>query len=114
MRNFLVKEWNLIDTICYKLDYAVSKVKTTLMYEEPDVESIIEAETNHLKAENDLLKELQYPKKVEKEDKNYLCPNRKCRKEIAGILVERYRIKYCPECGQRIYLNNYSGATGKK
>ena len=82
-------------------------------HEEPDVESIIAAETKHLKEENEQLKELQYPKQVEKIHKNYICPNMNCKIEISSILVEQYRIKHCPECGQRIYLNNYRGAAGK-
>ena len=110
----IISKWNSLDNFFFRLEELIIKVLECFEVNEPDVESIIQAETNYLKAENDLLKELQYPKKVEKEDKSYLCPNRKCRKEIAGILVERYRIKYCPECGQRIYLNNYSGATEKK
>lgn len=112
MRDF-VKEWNPLDTIFFKLGQGIGKVKDILSHEEPDVESIIAAETKHLNEENEQLKELQYPKQVEKINKNYICPNMNCQIEISSTLVEQYRIKHCPECGQRIYLNNYRGATGK-
>lgn len=105
----LITEWNYIDKLLYKLGRGIDTVKETLFCKEPDVEEIITAETKHLKQENKQLKELQYPRKLERKDKNYICPNANCRVEIAGILIENYRIKYCPECGQRIYLNTYMG-----
>lgn len=77
--------------------------------EEPDVESIIEIETNYLMEENSRLKELGYPKPVFKNcGGNYSCP--KCKTEIDAALMEQYRIKHCPECGQRIFLNKYRKA----
>ncbi len=104
-----VSEWNPLDTIFYKLDTAVAKGKELFFPEEPDVESIIEIETNYLMEENGRLKELGYPKPVFKNcGGNYSCP--KCKTEIDAALMEQYRIKHCPECGQRIFLNKYRKA----
>ena len=94
-------KWNILDYIFFIMDQLVNlaiEYKT-----EPDVECMIEAETKYLKAENESLMELQYPKKVIKDERNYCCPNSKCKKEISSVLIEKYKIKFCPECGQRIY-----------
>lgn len=112
MKDF-VKKWNWIDNILYQFEYTINKIKENIAFDEPDVESIIETETNHLRSENNLLKELQYPKQIKEENRQYFCPNQKCRIEIERILIEQYRIKYCPECGQRIYSNYHSGAARK-
>lgn len=107
----IVSEWNFLDTFLYKLDMAIAKVKEVLSPKEPDVESIIEIETSYLKKENEQLKELYYPKSITVQDRSYYCPNRKCKTEIEVILIEQYRIKHCPKCGQRIFLNKCYKAT---
>lgn len=97
----LLKRWNFLDSLFSYLDQIINRI---LQHKAgPDVECMIEAETKYLKAENKSLKELQYPKKVIKDERNYCCPNSKCKKEISSVLIEKYRIKFCPECGQRIY-----------
>ena len=108
----IVKEWNPLDTFLYKLDIEIGKVREIFFDKEPDVETMIEAETNHLRKENESLRELQYPKLIRKKENsnNYICPNIKCNNEIHPVLIEQYRVKFCPECGQRIFLNKrYSG-----
>lgn len=96
-------KWNILDNLFFSIEQLISiamEYKT-----KPDVECMIEAETQFLKIENESLKSLQYPKQVFKSNKNYICPNHHCKKEISSVLVEKYRIKFCPECGQRIYYN---------
>lgn len=103
----IVMEWNAIDRLLYNAEQLVEKIKEIVLPKEPDVELMIEIETDYLKKENERLKELYFPKKIIRTDKglNYLCPNGKCGIEIPTILVEQYKIKFCPECGQRIYIN---------
>lgn len=103
----IVKEWNWLDCFFSKLDNAIEKITGCFGKEEPDVEFMIEAETNHLKEENKLLKKLQYPRAVRKIGNIYLCPNIRCGVEISDLLIEKYGIKHCPECGQRIFINEY-------
>lgn len=98
----IVNEWNLLDTFLYKLDIVTFKMREA--FGKPDAESIIEAETAYLKKENEQLKKRGYPRPVIKLDRNYFCP--KCNTGITKVL-EQYQIKYCPECGQRIFLNKY-------
>lgn len=71
----------------------------------PDVEIMIDAETSYLQEENRKLKKLSYPKPVIKSDDSYFCPNPKCHIKISNILIDQYQIKYCTECGQRIFRN---------
>ena len=104
MKN-IAKEWNMFDTLLFKIDSMIDKVKKIRADEKIDYEEIIEAETKYLKTENELLKSLQYPKQIIKSNKNYICPNKNCEIEISSVLVEKYKIKFCPECGQRIYYN---------
>lgn len=109
----LLSKWNLLDAFLYKLEIVIDKIGESFSIEEPDVEVMIEAETVHLKEENKQLKELQYPKPVKMKDRKYYCPNMKCTSEISKVLMECYRIKFCPECGQRIFLNKSGGVTGE-
>lgn len=101
----MATRWNILDSIILTIEMYTEKILNSVKEnrEEPDVEIMIEAETKHLKEENNSLKELLYPKVIIKKESKYFCPNKKCQIEISGILVEKYNIKYCPECGQRIY-----------
>lgn len=100
MKN-IINRWNLLDYFFFEIDKLFKAVKEIQGI--PDTECIIEAETKYLKAENESLKALQYPKRVIKSGKNYVCPNKRCGILISSVLVDNYRIKFCPECGQRIY-----------
>ncbi len=102
MKN-ITEEWNLFDTLLFKFDLLIVKVRDIKADNNIDYEEIIEAETKHLKKENESLKTLQYPKKVKQDDNNYFCPNSRCNEKISSILINKFNIKYCPECGQRIY-----------
>ena len=106
MKN-IIKEWNQIDSFFSRLDSLMEKISGCFAKEMPDVELMIEAETNYLKKENGLLKNLQFPKAIEKSENTYLCPNSKCHTKILDILIEEYGVKHCPECGQRIFINEY-------
>lgn len=97
----IINEWNALDNFFYGIDKLIKVIKE--MQAEPDVESMVEAETRYLKTENESLKSLQYPKQVIKAEENYSCPNKRCNTEISRELIIDFKIKYCPECGQRIY-----------
>lgn len=100
------KEWNYIDQLIYSFEsflkrggeYAASHKKENI-----DVETMIEAETEYLKSENEELKKLQMPGRIICEDTKFYCPH--CQEEIHSLLIEKYQIKFCPECGKRIILS---------
>lgn len=101
MLKVILSKWNILDCFFFELDKLLKIVKE--MQAEPDVESMVEAETRYLKTENESLKSLQYPKQVTKVEENYSCPNKKCKTKIPRELIIDFKIKYCPKCGQRIY-----------
>lgn len=103
------KEWNYIDQLIYSFEdflkrrhYATSHKK-----EDIDAETMIAAQTEHLKSENEELKKLQLPGRIICKDNKFYCPH--CQKEIHSLLVEQYKTKYCPECGKRIILSKPCG-----
>ena len=107
MSNIAAK-WNILDTFIYKVESALHRKSSTFKENQnrlPDAETMIDAATSYLKEENRKLKELSYPRQVIESDKGYFCPNSKCHFKIPDILVEQYKIKYCIECGQRIFQN---------
>ncbi len=104
----IVAKWNILDTFIYKVESTLHKKFNILkenQSELPDAEIMINAATNHLKEENRELKKLSYPKPVIRSGGDYFCPNSKCHLKIPNTLIEQYQIKYCIECGQRIFRN---------
>lgn len=107
MSNFVAK-WNILDTLIYKTESMAQKKFNAFKENQnrlPDAEMMIDAATSYLQEENRKLKKLSYPKAVIKSGGSYFCPNPKCHSEISDILIEQYRIKYCTECGQRLFRN---------
>lgn len=106
--NNIAAKWNILDTLIYKTESTLHK-KFSIFKENqnrlPDAEIMINAAINHLEEENRELKKLSYPKPVIKSGEDYFCPNSKCHLKIPDILIEQYQIKYCTECGQRIFRN---------
>ncbi len=90
--------WNCLDSIILfcenkmrRLKEAISDSKET----EPDVELMIEAETEHLRAENESLKKKELPVRLIEQEGEYICP--KCQHKQADSLV-----RYCANCGHRV------------
>ena len=97
----ITTKWNPLDTFFYKFD----NFRESFSPKEAAVETIIAAETSHLRQENEQLKKLSYPKRAEKTQiGSYRCPNKRCGIEIDKELIEKYQTKFCPECGQRIFI----------
>ena len=98
--------WNILDSIIFFVEGKIGRVKAAVKDsndEDPDVELMIQAETEHLRAENETLKKRETPAYLIEEEGEYLCPE--CRKEIVDI------VKYCPNCGHRVMRaigTNYS------
>lgn len=98
--------WNILDSIIFFVEGKIGRVKAAVKDsndEDPDVELMIQAETEHLRAENETLKKRETPAYLIEEEGEYLCPE--CRKEIVDI------VKYCPNCGHRVIRakgTNYS------
>lgn len=99
------KEWNCIDQLIYSFENFLKKGCNAMPHKEEDIdaETMIAAETEHLKSENEKLKKLQMPGRIICKDEKYYCPH--CQKEIHSLLVEQYKTKHCPECGKRIILS---------
>ncbi len=107
MNNIYVKKWNVLDSIIYKAENCISKLKNDIADSRaatPDPEEIIEAATEQLQHENQQLKKRMYPKYIIVEDEHYFCPD--CHEELDAKLIKK---KFCPECGKRIVLNKLSG-----
>lgn len=96
----------ILDSICYKVEQLAKvfhKIAVNKKDDIPDIELMIAAENQHLYIENKQLKKKQYPSRLVKNDKDYLCPD--CNYHIRVEMAVVDRIKYCPECGKRIYVN---------
>lgn len=98
--------WNMLDSIIFFLEGKIGRVKTAVKNskdEDPDVELMIQAETEHLRTENETLKKRETPAYLIEDEGQYFCP--KCRMKIVDT------VKYCPNCGHRVMRavgSNYS------
>lgn len=89
--------WNILDSIIFFVEGKVRRVKSAVKNskdEDPDVELMIQAETEHLRIENETLKKRETPAYLIEDAGKCLCP--KCRMEIVET------VKYCPNCGHRV------------
>lgn len=105
-----VANWNWLDSIIlfcenklYQLKAAVCESKEA----EPDVELMIQAETKHLKTENENLKKRERPVHLLEKSGEYFCP--KCQ-----YRQPEPRVRYCANCGHRvIYVNKREEGTNE-
>lgn len=71
-----VTDWNKIDSLIF---FCESKIKDIILEqkeEEPDVELMIQVETEHLRRENEDLKRREIPVSLIEEGGTYFCPKR--------------------------------------
>lgn len=97
MKGYAVK-WNRFDSMIFLLESKVKKLKAAIedsSSKEPDVESIIAAETEYLKHENEKLKEREMPVYLIEDGSTVVCP--KCNYHLPDV-----EVKYCPNCGHRV------------
>jgi DNA-directed RNA polymerase subunit RPC12/RpoP len=98
--NYAAK-WNKIDSAIFFFENRIKELGKAIVDSkeaEPDVELMIQAETEHLRNENEHLKKREIPAYlIKNDDGQYLCP--KCMTEISDITA-----KYCFNCGHRIIL----------
>lgn len=95
--NYIVN-WNLLDTIIFFCENKLHKVKAVVCDSkeaEPDVELMIQAETAHLKTENECLKKREMPALLLEEEGEYFCP--KCQYKQPD-----QHVRYCANCGHRV------------
>lgn len=95
----IVKEWTKLDQLIYEMEKKIRDIQN--LSNEPDVETMILAETQHLQQENEQLKKKQFPCMLRNENGRYLCPD--CGEAVSSDFVEQKK-KFCPECGKRIML----------
>lgn len=89
--------WNRLDSVILFCENKLLQVKKAVCdnkNEDPDVELMIQAETEHLRTENETLKKRETPAYLIEDEGQYFCPQ--CRMEIVDT------VKYCPNCGHRV------------
>lgn len=97
MKSYAVK-WNRFDSMIFSLENKVKKLKTAIedsSKKEPDVESIIAAETEYLHHENEKLREREVPVYLIEDGTTVVCP--KCNCHLPDV-----EVKYCSNCGHRV------------
>ena len=94
----LSSRWNIVDQIFFMIEKTIKSVHEGICDAasgEPDVELIIEAETEYLHRENEKLKKRDIPVYLIVEENKVICP--KCK-----ALQQSFDVKYCCQCGQRV------------
>ena len=111
--NYL-NNWNILDKVIYKIEVFINKAVLYMKdnKEMPEPEEIILAATKHLQEENEQLKEYRVPGRVIVREDKYMCP--KCKEVIDNKLLEKYKVKHCPECGKRLFSVNKSEKSTKR
>lgn len=97
--------WNILDSIIFSLEGKLGRITAAAKDskdEDPDVELMIQAETKHLRAENETLKERETPAYLIEDEGQFFCP--KCRMKIKNTDV-----KYCYNCGHRVIRRTTTG-----
>lgn len=94
----LSSRWNIVDQIFYTIENTIKSLNEGIFdaaSEEPDVELIIEAETEYLQRENERLKKRDIPVYLIEKENKVICP--KCHAQQQNI-----NVKYCYNCGHRV------------
>lgn len=89
-----IRKWNILDDCIYRVEELLHTISFSDLSEQVDVETMIEAETEHLREENEHLKSREVPLYMLQKDGMYICP--KCQ-EVLNISA-----KYCSGCGHRV------------
>lgn len=105
--------WNYLDKLIYKVEILIKKV---IIYikdnkEMPEPEEMIIAATKHLQEENEMLSDYRIPEKVIIRAGGYHCP--KCKEILDNELFDKYKIRFCPECGKKLIKVNKSEKSTK-
>lgn len=90
-----VANWNLLDSFIYFCESRIESIIAEQKEEEPDVELMIQAETEFLRKENDSLKRRELPIRLIEKDGMFLCP--KCNATFSDP-----NVRYCASCGHRV------------
>lgn len=95
--NYAAK-WNKIDSAIFFCENVIKELGAAIADSreaEPDVELMISAETQHLRTENEILKQRELPVYLIEEGGQCFCP--KCRARALAA-----EVKYCSNCGHRL------------
>lgn len=99
----LLSNWNIFDRMIYAVESACKAIRADIKDSrstEPDVETIIAAETEYLQRENENLKKREIPLYLIEEEGQFFCP--KCKEKHSDP-----DIKYCSKCGHRVIRNKH-------
>lgn len=94
--------WNKLDSFIFFCENQISKITASVRDNkdvEPEVELMIQAETEHLKTENESLKKRERPVPLIEEEGEFFCP--KCYYKLSDL-----QVKYCASCGHRVMWDN--------
>lgn len=91
-------KWNKIDSVIFFCESKLKGLKQAITdgaAADPDPEEMILAETEHLRNENERLKNREIPLYLIKDGEQYFCP--KCQIQVPDPMK-----RYCSNCGHRI------------
>ena len=94
----LSSRWNIIDQVFFTIENIIKSVHEEICdaaSREPDVELMIEAETEHLQREKERLKKRDIPVYLIEEENKVICPKCRAQQQSADV-------KYCCRCGHRV------------
>lgn len=100
-----IANWNILDSIIFSLEGKLGRITAAVKDskdEDPNVELLIQAETEHLRVENESLKKREIPLYLIEEDGQIKCP--KCKVQHLDP-----DIKYCSNCGHRVIRRTTNG-----
>lgn len=92
-----IRKWNMVDRCIYYCENHIRKASRFLsdqLDDQVDAEMMIDAETQHLREENEALKVREFPVYMLREGELYICP--KCHETLCE------NDKYCCNCGHRV------------
>lgn len=92
-----IRKWNALDSCIFNIEKFFRNLTGALseqIDDKIDVETMIDAETQHLREENEALKVRELPVYMLQEGEMYICP--KCHETL------REDVKYCCNCGHRV------------
>ena len=103
-----IRKWNIVDSCIYCCENVIRKIclfMSDQLDDQVDTETMIEVETQHLREENEALKDRELPLYMMQKGEMYICP--KCHEPLCED------DKYCCNCGHRVMKKHVFAVTGQ-